>query len=395
MGADRVWDVVVVGAGPAGARSAHAARTAGADVLLVERQTLPRYKLCGGGLLQVSLDSLPPDASPDVLAEVRHVSFTHRGRRMRHRYAGAPVMRMIYRRDFDDHLVEVARRAGVEVRTGCAVREIATEEDGVTLSTSDGELRCRALVGADGSAGRTGRFVGARFEQIDLGLEVELRLPARLRRRWADRVHLDWGAVPGSYGWAFPKGEQLTVGVILPRERGADGKAYLAALVEQLGLAGCEQLSSGGHLTRCRADGSPLAAGRVLLAGDAAGLLEPWTREGISFALRSGRLAGTAAARIAAGTAPEAATGDYRRAVEASLGAEMRAGRRCLRAFERRPALFHLVLSATPPGWLAFRRLATGRTTFPRLLRRRTVRAALALAAVSRWPASPAASATT
>ena len=379
---EQVWDVVVVGSGPAGTSAAVAAREAGASVLIVERAELPRYKLCGGGLLQVSLDALPAGFTPPLRAEVDVVTFTHEGRDL-HRRTGAgdgTVLRMVYRRDFDAALVEHAIGLGVELRDRCLVREFAEVDDVVVVTTADGEIRARAVVGADGSAGRSSGHVGARFEQVDLGLEIEFELSEALQREWQGRVHLDWGPYPGAYGWAFPKGDQLTVGVILDRERGADGKRYLADLVTALGLDGVPQRSSGGHLTHCRTDDSPLARGRVLLAGDAAGLLEPWTREGISFALRSGRLAGEAAARIATGRSPLEVTAWYGGHVDATLGVEMRAGRECLRAYERRPGWFHLVIARTPPGWAAFRALTTGRTSFTRLLRHRVVRIALAVA---------------
>lgn len=376
----RLWDVVVVGAGPAGSSAAFAARAAGAEVLVVERAELPRDKLCGGGLLQTSLDHLPPGTVVPWRADVRRVSFSYRGRLTRTRRSTSSVLGMVYRREFDQRLVDVARSTGVKVLDRCTVRELTDDGDVVTLLSSAGPLRARAVVGADGSAGRTSRFVGARFAEVDLGLETEVRLSPAQQRVWRDRAHLDWGRVPGSYGWAFPKGEHLTVGVILDRRRGGQGQAYLTELIDSLGLADAERIDQGGHLTHCRADGSPLARDRVLLAGDAAGLLEPWTREGISFALRSGARAGRAAARMAAGGEPGAVGAEYTAEIETTLGSEIRAGRACLRAYERRPILFHLVLACTPPGWLAFRRLATGRTTFPRLMRHRVVRLALAAA---------------
>lgn len=377
-----VWDVVVVGSGPAGSSAAIAARETGASVLLLEREHLPRYKLCGGGLLQISVDSLPEGFAPPLRAEVDVVTFTHAGRGLRRRRSpdGGPVLRMVYRQEFDGALVDHATARGVEVRDRCTVREFAETDDAVVLTTSTGEIRARVVVGADGSAGRSSRYVGAQFEQVDLGLETELALDAAQREEWRARVHLDWGPYPGSYGWAFPKGDQLTVGVILDRDRGGDGKQYLSDLVTALGLDGTPEVSSGGHLTHCRADDSPLARGRVLLAGDAAGLLEPWTREGISFALRSGRLAGEAAARVVDGHSPLEVDAWYSAHVDTTLGLEMRASRECLRAFEKRPGWFHLVIARTPPGWTAFRALTTGRTTFPRLMRHRVVRVALTLA---------------
>ncbi len=381
MSGEPVWDVVVVGSGLAGSSAAIAARETGASVLLLEREELPRYKLCGGGLLQISVDSLPDGFSPPLRTDVDVVTFTHRGRGMRRQVAAeGPIMRMVYRREFDAALVEHAAARGVEVRDRCTVRDFSEVDDAVVLTTSSGEVRGRMVIGADGSAGRSSRYVGARFSQVDLGLETEFALDAGQQREWDGRVHLDWGPCPGSYGWAFPKGDQLTVGVILDRGRGAEGKTYLGDLVDTLGLTGAAEVSSGGHLTHCRADDSPLARGRVLLAGDAAGLLEPWTREGISFALRSGRLAGTAAARVAAGHSPLEVDAWYAAHVDTTLGAEMRAGRECLRAFERRPGWFHLVIARTGPGWTAFRALTTGRTSFRRLLDHRVVRLALTVA---------------
>ena len=383
-----VWDVAVIGAGPAGSSAAVAARAAGARVLLLDREAFPRDKLCGGGLLQVSVDHVPTGVDLPVRADVRQVSFTHRGRAPRtRRWPREPVLRMVHRREFDQRLADAAVRAGAEWRERCTVRRIDQSDDIVTLDTDRGPVRARAVVGADGSAGRSSRHVGVTFAQVDVGLEVHLALTPAEQDAWRDRVHLDWGPLPGSYGWAFPKGDQLTVGVILDRRRGAEGKAYLDDLVRWLGLSHAPVAGRGGHLTHCRDDDAPLSRGRVLVAGDAAGLLEPWTREGISFALRSGTLAGRAAARLAAERTPDAAqaaTAAYAADVHATLGAEMRAGRRCLQAFERRPGLFHLVLSATPPGWAAFRRLTTGRTSFPALLRHRSVRLALALAVAGR-----------
>src|SRR6202007_2244951 len=99
------------------------------------------------------------------------------------------------------------------------------------------------------------------------------------------------------------------------------------------GLAGFEPTISSGHLTRCRSDDSPLGRGRVLLCGDAAGLLEPWTREGISFAVRSGTMAGRTRARAARGELSDAQEA-YAAEIESSLAREMRAGDLFLTAFE-------------------------------------------------------------
>jgi flavin-dependent dehydrogenase len=172
----------------------------------------------------------------------------------------------------------------------------------------------------------------------------------------------------------FPKGDTLTVGVIAARGAGDATRRYLHDFVRWTGLDGLRVVHDSGHLTRCRATSSPVGRGRVLLAGDAAGLLEPWTREGISFAVRSGALAGVAAA-----AGPTGAVERYRAALSAELLPEMAAGERCLRAFEARPCAFHELIRSTPVGWRQFCRITGGETTLARAVRRLPVRAGLAL----------------
>ncbi|MGW0606750.1 geranylgeranyl reductase family protein [Streptomyces sp. NPDC002640] len=375
----RVWDVVVVGAGPAGASAAYAAAVAGRSVLLLEKAELPRYKTCGGGIIGPSRDSMPPGFDVPFQDRVKAVTFSHNGRFTRTRRSRRMLFGLVNRAEFDNRLVESAQKAGAELRTGVTVSRL--EQHGPTVPDrrtvavvlQGGEtLLARAVVGADGSAGRTGAHVGVKVGQVDLGLEAEIPVPDTVAEDWKGRVLIDWGPLPGSYGWVFPKGDTLTVGVICARGEGAATKRYLEEFIGRLGLAGFEPSVSSGHLTRCRTDDSPLSRGRVLVCGDAAGLLEPWTREGISYALRSGRLAGEWAVRIA--DAYDAV--DVRReslnyafAVKSGLGVEMSVGRKLLAVFERRPGMFHAGLTGFRPAWRAFSDITRGATTLAEIVR--------------------------
>ncbi|MEU9117317.1 geranylgeranyl reductase family protein [Streptomyces sp. NPDC048483] len=375
----QVWDVVVVGAGPAGASAAHAAACTGRRVLLLEKAELPRYKTCGGGIIGPSRDSLPPGFELPLRDRVHAVTFSMNGKMTRTRRSKHMLFGLINRPEFDAGLVESAKDAGARVRTGVTVARV--EQHGaevpdrrtVAVVLSDGEVvLARAVVGADGSAGRIGAHVGVKMDQVDLGLEAEIPVPGTVAEDWAGRVLIDWGPMPGSYGWVFPKGDTLTVGVISARGEGAATKRYLEDFIGRLGLAGFEPSISSGHLTRCRADDSPLSRGRVLVCGDAAGLLEPWTREGISFALRSGRLAGEWAVRVSeAHDAVDARRQalNYAFAIKAGLGVEMGVGRRMLGVFARRPGMLHAVITGFRPAWHVFAKITRGTTTLGEMVR--------------------------
>jgi len=365
-----VYDVLVVGTGPAGASAAYAAASSGARTLLVDRATPPRYKCCGGGLIGLSSANAGIDLAPLTRDAVTRMTFSKEGRQRYTRSArgGRPIFRLVMRADFDAALVARAVAAGAELRTGVAVRALSSSPSSAAVTLADGEVvEAAYVVGADGTGGGTGAYGGVTLAQVDVGLEGEFPTPAHAAAYWRGRVLIDWGPVPGSYGWVFPKGDLLTVGVIGPRSAGDEMRAYYAAFVARLGLG--EPSTFSGHLTRCRTPDSPLVRDRVLVAGDAAGLLEPWTREGISYALRSGRAAGLAAA--------SGDPGAYERYVAAELAPEMDAGRAFLAAFASNRQVFHGFLAAVPGGWRLFSRLVAGETTLERQVRKPHVRAVL------------------
>jgi geranylgeranyl reductase family protein len=376
------WDVAIVGGGPAGLAAASASAAAGARTIVLERAEHPRYKTCGGGLLGVSRAAVAGQIALPVRDEVSSATFTLRGGQEFTRTSAKPLLAMVMREEFDAALLGRAEENGAVVRQRAQVRAIEQADGRATARLADGtSVTATTLIGADGSSGVAARHVGAQFAQVDLGLELEIAVPEPVARRWAGRVLLDWGEIPGSYGWVFPKGDRLTVGVIAARGQGDATKAYLREFAGRLGLDGYQAVRDSGHLTRCRAEESPLRRGLVIVAGDAAGLLEPWTREGISFALRSGALAGEYAAKAATSGDP-AATGSaldgYVAAVNAALVPEMRAGRLLLSGFTRHAGTFHKGLS-TAKGWGAFVKLCRSERSFAELVNRPAARLGLSL----------------
>lgn len=341
-----IWDVAVIGAGPAGSTAAREAALRGLRVLLVDRAAFPRYKTCGGGLIRRTQRLLPPEAFATIEVEATHARVSIRTAAGFDRPGPRGFVALVQRDAFDLALVEAAIRAGATFAPSTHVKRLVASDDLVELhAESSPLLRARVVVGADGVNGVSGRAIGVVMERRDLALEADIVVD-----RPGETIAVDWGERKGGYSWLFPKRDVVTVGVI---ERVGDpnaAKDQFERWVRSLGLGAAPRTRSAGHLTQWRTRQSPLARGRVFVAGDAAGLLNPWSREGISFAMRSGKLAGESAARIFRGEEPERVAHDYESAVISGMDREIRRGKFVLSVFERWPKLFLILIRRTSPG---------------------------------------------
>ena len=344
---DDPWDVIVVGAGPAGSASARVAAERGAQVLLLDKASFPRFKTCAGGLVGTSVALLPERTNRTIERYVDGVELSRSLGRAHTRSSAEPLLHMVQRDRFDQANVDAAVAAGVDFRDGTNVRRIEIlSNELVRVTTSEHVFTGRLVIGADGAGGRVGRFVGAVMGGVDLGLELEIPDPHGTPSR--NIISLDMGRRAGTYAWVFPKNGSLTVGVIERKGFSAETASYLDDWVQRRGLDASTATRSRGHLTQWRAPRSALRRGNVILAGETAGLLEPWTREGISFALRSGIWAGEATAEYINGDV--VALDRYVGRVEAELEPEIAAGRRFLSIQTRHPLIVHRAITFTPIG---------------------------------------------
>ena len=336
----RAVDVVVVGAGPAGATAALVLAGAGVDVALLDRAALPRDKTCGGGVVARAFESLPPGVELPVERRLGRVEsrFVESGVAVAVERE-IPLVHMAMRAPLDLALAETARAAGAALRAEHAVEAVGLAADHVVLETSRGAWRARFLVAADGATGSTARAAGWTTPLATVpALEAEVAVPPPVLARYADVARFDLGTPAGGYGWVFPKAEHLSVGVGVFTRHGARRRLRdeLSRYLHAVGLG-------EGSVMRTRGAPIPVrprrtaARGRVLLAGDAAGLADPLTGEGISLAIRSGRLA--AEALLAARLDPRAARRRYLAALRNDILGELRIARGLAWVLYRQPGL--------------------------------------------------------
>jgi geranylgeranyl reductase family protein len=289
-----VRDAVVVGGGPAGALAAYHLARGGARVLLLEKLALPRAKTCGGGLVRralplipVSLEGLVERTCREVLMGVPGEGLLYRIRREE------SVITMTMRAPLDAALVGAAREAGAEVLAPCALRTVETVPGGVRLETERGPFRARFLVAADGALGRASRQAGWRPPPPGLpALEWEVDPGPEALRAFSDAARFD--LAPDGYAWIFPKRRHLSVGILSVRRQAPSLAPRLWRYLEGYGLGEPRSVERRGFVIPMTPREGPLVRGPVILAGDAAGLADPITAEGITHALLSGRLAAEA-----------------------------------------------------------------------------------------------------
>ena len=291
------WDAVVIGAGPAGATAARRLSTSGASVLLLEKQPLPRYKACGGGVPARTIQLLHDlDISPVSEGFVDTIDISRFGQHQFRKTSKRPLAWMVMRDRFDHFLTELAVRAGVDVRDAAPVQTISELDDCYELETPTGTVRARHILAADGATGPTARWLNiASAPTRSAAYEVEVAAPPLELDHWNQAANVDVGYRPWGYGWVFPKDGKLSVGVVNAPKHGRTIRRQTDRYLARLGLADAEVINVQGHPIRYRRSiNEPVARGCALLLGDAAGLADEFTAEGIAYAVHSANLAAEA-----------------------------------------------------------------------------------------------------
>jgi len=293
-----VYDLLVIGAGPAGSACARRAAGLGLECLVLERSFFPRTKPCAGGLTSNAVSRLDPEASALFRDEASSVEIGLGQEASLVWREPGPVVATVNRRDFDSYLAERAGAAGSRFEFGAAVRAIDVDEDVVTVGARGREWSGRYVVAADGAGGVSRRAVGLPdFRQFGAAYVRAFPPTADALLPWTGRVLFDLAAVRGGYGWIFSKQDHLNVGICVGRPLAPALLTVLDAFVSTRGFAGWRLEGPLAGRVPARSRKAPVATGRVLFAGDAAGLVSPATGEGISHALSSGCEAADAVAR--------------------------------------------------------------------------------------------------
>lgn len=290
------FDVIVVGAGPAGSVCAHDCVRSGVDTLLLERSTFPRDKPCGG-MVDESLLQAIPGLEGIVSRRVTHGRTFLNGEPI---YVRPSPNLLFTRRSLDEHLALRAEAAGAELRQGVHVRSVAIDRQGVTVTCSDGTvLHADLLVDATGAkAGLFDDHKRSMRDRLDykvVSLVLEAPCPNDVMEERLDfdtargrsfyNAYLETGFV--GYGWVFPKDGLVNVGLGTITTMGQGLHERFEAFLHQAGFGDLDP-------SKVRAGFIPVTMlpqlwlPRVMFVGDAGGFVNPLTGGGLAYGMRSG-----------------------------------------------------------------------------------------------------------
>lgn len=283
-----MYDVIVVGGGPGGSTAAYFLGKAGWRVLVFEKESLPRYKPCGGAIPARLLQQFPFSLEPVIDTQVNAVSYAFWDDSVTIPLP-AGAMRMVMRDGFDAYILA---HADVEVRQGMAVKNVIEEDNCVIVETGQGErFEGRYLIAADGASSVTARSLGLRRGKVlAAAIEVEASVPSEILAQFAGKPLFIFGEARLGYLWIFPKSTHLSVGIAALHPKPGELQSTLARVMARYGIS-LEGVPKHGHPLPIYTRREPIATRRTLLVGDAAGLVDPFSGEGIRFAVKSGRLA--------------------------------------------------------------------------------------------------------
>lgn len=360
-----MYDLIVVGAGPAGSAAAREAARRGLDTLILEKETFPRYKPCGGAISDRALSlldfALPEDLCERTITGAR----VHFRERVMEKHKGYRLTTLVTRSLFDDLLLQKAKEAGADLAVERAV-DYREQCDRIEVLTKKNSYSSRFLVIASGCQDPLKERIRGRAARDGYGVcmvaEIEEE-ERRIKERLNDSLDIYFGVADLGYGWIFPHRGYYSVGIGGLASRLRHPRRAMENFIRCNGLPEGQRLH--GHLIPLGGWDGRIATIRVLLAGDSAGFVDAFTGEGIYYSICSGQIAARA---VAEQPDPDVAC-SYVSLCKEDFGDELKYARLLSRIMHSYPEIFFRILTCHEEVLDRYIEISAGRRTYRDFIR--------------------------
>ena len=289
------FDVMVIGAGPAGSTAAKFCAKAGLKTAIIEKEKLPRSKICAGGIIPAALKFCNINI-PDNIIERKCDSITLEYKRLSKTVKIQEPIYMVERSNFDMYLTEEAIKFGAILKENEKLSDFSYKDDHISISTTKDNYKTRLLIGADGYLSTVRKLLGISFNTKSSPIAVETIIPLindKISERFDNNMIVSY--IPGimGYAWIFPKKNHLTAGIGTFLKSPLHIKDRLFTFLNEHGLNGYNSTKS--WFIPPTYNQTATFSNGIILIGDAAGFVDAFTGEGIRYAMISGKLAAVTA----------------------------------------------------------------------------------------------------
>ncbi|MBP7654684.1 geranylgeranyl reductase family protein [Candidatus Dependentiae bacterium] len=286
------YDLIVIGAGPAGSTAARYAAKNNLKVLLIDKEKFPRVKPCAAGLPKHIDEIIDFDFSSVIKKITDTTLFTYKFKKPVKLQNEEVKIKMTMRPEFDSLLVEHAVKNGAEFKDSVKVRYVEESVDSVKVVTEKDSYHARYVIGADGAFSITAKSAGLMKDRVmGWSINAEVYVSDNMLLKQGNVVNIEMGFIPAGYAWVFPKDDHLSCGVGTNLSFNINNfkKSFYEYLEKNPTTQKIKKIFMKGHpLPHNYSDNIKINTPRIMLAGDAASLVEPLSGEGIYYAIKSG-----------------------------------------------------------------------------------------------------------
>ncbi len=289
-----MYDVIIIGAGPAGSTCARECAGSGLGTLILDKDSFPRSKPCAGAVSEQALSHLDFEIPSGIIERECFGARIHFLGRTMDVKKDRRIAVLVSREKFDAFLLNKAQEAGARFIANEKVETVSVDRDFAEVKTATSAFRARYVVGADGVFSRAAQDMRRGFKKNETAAALVCRVPAdneEIDARLGGSLEMHFGIAPMGYGWVFPHDGYYSVGIMGIASEFREPRNALLDYGKSIGMS-LKNIS--GHFIPLGGIKRNIAEGRIILTGDAAGFADPFHGEGIVHAVLSGRLAARA-----------------------------------------------------------------------------------------------------